>query len=427
MTASLRTVPLRTVLVTGLGVVSPIGAGLPDFLEALRAGTSGTGPVTSFDASAFPCRVAGEVKVPEESLSYPIAGKELRNVKRVSRFAMAAAYEALEDAGLAWRDLSHEERQRLGVWVGTGGGGVTWGEEQYEIYFREGWEKTSVFGLVSALSGMISSDLSTAFGAHGPSHVVTTGCTSSSDALSYAAQAVALGQVDRAVVGGTEAPLARGIFSNFCKMRAMPTCWNDRPEAASRPFDRDRDGFVLGEGAWFVVLEELTTALARDATPYAALAGWASTCDAFHRTRNHPSGEETVRAIETALANAGLSASDVGYVNLHGTATPLNDPVETLAMKKVFGPRAGSIPMSSLKSQVGHPQGASGAGGLVATLLGLRHRFVPPTINLDNPAPDCDLDYVPNASRPWKFDTALVNCISFGSKNTALVVTTRSL
>lgn len=416
----------RTVVVTGLGVVSPIGVGVPAFLDGLRRGASGTRAVTRFDASEFPCRVAAEVTVPEEDLRYPIDGKDLRIAGRVSRLALAAGLEAFEDAGIEWSGLDLDARRRLGVWVGTGGGGVAWGEQQYEIYFRDGWQKTSVFGVVSALPGMISSDLSTAFGAHGPSHVISTGCTSSSDAIGYAAGAIALGQVDRALAGGTEAPLAAGIFSNFCRMKAMPTIWNDAPERASRPFDLHRDGFVLGEGAYFVLLEELESARRRGAVPYATLAGYASTCDAYHRTRNHPSGEETARAIEEALADAGLSAADVGYVSLHGTGTSLNDRVETLAMKRVFAGRSPGIPMSSVKSQVGHPQGASGAAGLAATLLALRHDFLPPTINREVPDPECDLDYVPGSARPGRFDTAVVNCISFGSKNSALVVRRQS-
>jgi 3-oxoacyl-[acyl-carrier-protein] synthase II len=403
--------------------VSPIGVGAAAFLDGLKNGSSGTGPITRFDPSDFPCRVAAEVTVPEENLRYPIEGKDLRIAARVSRLALAAGREAFEDAGIDWTALDLAGQRRLGVWVGTGGGGVAWGEQQYEIYFREGWQKTSVFGVVSGLPGMVSSDLSTAFGAHGPSHVLSTGCTSSSDAIGYATQAIALGQVDCALAGGTEAPLARGIFSNFCRMKAMPTIWNDSPGRASRPFDLQRDGFVLGEGAYFVLLEDLDTAVSRGAVPYGALAGYGSTCDAFHRTRNHPSGEETALAVETALAEAGLSAADVGYVSLHGTGTPLNDRIETLAMRRVFGERAGQIPMSSVKSQVGHPQGASGAAGLTATLLALRHGFYPPTINREFPDPECDLDYVPGTARSGRFDTAVVNCISFGSKNSALVVT----
>lgn len=423
----MRTVTLRPVVVTGIGVVSPLGVGVPVFLAGLKAGRSGLGPITRFDASPFPSRVAGEVKVPETELTYPVEGKDLRTAQRVVRFALAAGREALLDAGVDWTTLPPEEQSRFGVWVGTGGGGVAWGEAQYEVLFRDGWEKTSVFGVLNALVGMSSSELSAAFGAHGPSHVLSTGCTSSSDALGYAARAVALGQVDRALAGGTEACLVPGIFSNFCRMKAMSTGFNDAPQRASRPFDRGRDGFVLGEGAFFFVLEAEEAARARGARPWARLAGYGSTCDAYHRTRNEPSGRETARAIREALAEAELTPDDIGYVNLHGTSTPLNDVVETRAMRLVFGERAPRVPMSSLKSQIGHPQGASGSAGLAATLLALAHGFAPATLNLDDPDPECTLDYVPRAPRAHRFDSALVNCISFGSKNSALVVTARDL
>lgn len=412
----------RAVVITGMGVVSPLGVGVAAFAAALRDAASGVGPITRFDAAPFPCRVAGEVRTPEAELVYPIEGKELRTAPRATRLALAAALEACTTAGLDWRSLSPGEQARFGVWAGTGGGGVAWGESQYEVLYRDGWERTSVFGVVNALVGMVSSELSTAFGAHGPSHVLSTGCTSSSDALGYAAQAVALGHVDRALAGGTEACLTPGIFSNFCRMKAMSTASNDAPAAASRPFDRARDGFVLAEGAWFFLLEAEEAARDRGAAPLAELAGYASTCDAFHRTRNEPSGRETARAVTMALERAGVSGDAVDYVNLHGSATPLNDIVETRAMKLAFGARAAGIPMSSLKSQQGHPQGAAGAAGLAATLIALREGFVPATRNLTEPDRECDLDYVAGTPRPHRVDTAVVNCISFGSKNSALVV-----
>lgn len=412
----------RPVVITGVGVVSPLGVGVPAFAAALRTAASGVAGITRFDAAPYPCRIAGEVRTPEADLAYPIDGKELRTAPRATRLALAAGREAFETAGLDWRRLDAAEQARLGVWVGTGGGGVAWGETQYEVLYREGWERTSVFGVINALLGMVSSELSSAFGAHGPSHVLSTGCTSSSDALGYAAQAVALGQVDRALAGGTEACLTPGIFSNFCRMKAMSTAFNATPEAASRPFDRKRDGFVLAEGAWFFLLEAANVARERGAPILAELAGYASTCDAFHRTRNEPSGRETARAVAEALRMAGATPDDVDYVNLHGTSTPLNDAVETRAMKRVFGARTVAVPMSSLKSQLGHPQGAAGAAGLAATLIALRDGFVPATRNLTDPDPECDLDYVAEGPRLQRVNLAVVNCISFGSKNSALVV-----
>jgi 3-oxoacyl-[acyl-carrier-protein] synthase II len=410
----------RPVVVTGLGAVSPIGVGVDAFRAGLLAGRSGTSAVTAFDASDLPCRVAAALPEPiEPRLAGLVDARTVRTLSRTTRLALVAGAEALAMAGFVPGDDTI-----LGVYAGTGGGGVGWAEEQYETYFRDGWRRTSPYGIVAALPGMLSSDLSSAFGARGPSHVLSTGCTSSSDAIAYAALAVALGWCDAALAGGAEAPLTRGIFANFCRMQAMGTAFNDRPAAASRPFDRDRDGFILGEGAWFVVLETAGAAARRGVRPMARVAGYGSTCDAHHRTRNLPSGAETARAIGAALDAAGVAPERIGYVNLHGSATPLNDRTETLALTTVFGNRAGSIPMSALKSQIGHPQGASGAAGLVATLLGMTEGFVPATINRDHPDPDCGLDVVPKEPRAHRFDAAVVNAISFGSKNSALVVTT---
>lgn len=411
-------------MVTGMGVASPIGVGLAAFREGLQSGRSGTGPITQFDASDLPCRVAGEVLDPLPSLEDLIEKKVLRVMSRTTRLALVAGREALVHAGLISTGANESAvADSLGVWIGTGGGGVGWAEEQYGIYFQEGWRRTSPHGIVAALPGMLSSDLSAAFGAHGPSHVLSTGCTSSSDAIAYAALAVAMGWCDRALAGGAEAPLTHGIVSNFCRMKAVSTAWNDQPAAASRPYDLRRDGFVPGEGAWFVVIEPADLAAQRGARALARLKGYASTCDAHHRTRNHPSGAETARAIRTALESAGVLPGAVGYVNLHGSATPLNDRIESLAMHAVFGEAAHRIPMSALKSQIGHPQGASGAAGLVATILGMHGSFIPPTINCDEPDPDCNLDVVPHRARPHQFEVAVVNAISFGSKNSVLVVT----
>ena len=414
----------RPVVVTGMGVASPIGVGLAAFREGLRSGRSGTGPITLFDASDLPCRVAGEVTDPLPPLDDLVDRKLLRVMSRTTQLAMVAGREALEHAGLRTKGASESAAaDSLGLWTGTGGGGVGWAEQQYEIYFRDGWRRTSPHGIIAALPGMLSSDLSSAFGAHGPSHVLSTGCTSSSDAIAYAALAVAMGWCDAALAGGAEAPLTHGIVANFCRMNAVTTSWNDRPEAASRPYDRRRDGFVPGEGAWFVVLEAADRAADRGARALARLAGYGSTCDAHHRTRNHPSGAETARAIRMALQSAGIPPGDVGYVNLHGSATPLNDRIESLAMHAVFGDGTRKVPMSALKSQIGHPQGTSGAAGLVATIVGMTDGFIPPTINCDEPDPECDLDVVPGEARPHRFETALVNAISFGSKNSTLVVT----
>ena len=260
------------------------------------------------------------------------------------------------------------------------------------------------------------------FDLRGPSYVLSTGCTSSTDALGYALSLIRYGRADRVLSGGADAPIAPGMLRGYCLMKIMTPSWNDEPERGSRPFSRDRDGFVLAEGAWVLLLEELQTARERGASIYAELLGYGATCEAFHRVRLDESGEEPARSMQLALEDAGLAPEQIDYLNLHGTSTLLNDRVETQALKSVFGRRAGSIPASSLKSMIGHPQGACGAAGLVATALALRDSFVPPTINRDEPDPDCDLDVVPHHGREIEVGAALCNTIGFGSKNASLVL-----
>jgi 3-oxoacyl-[acyl-carrier-protein] synthase II len=261
-----------------------------------------------------------------------------------------------------------------------------------------------------------------AFKLRGPSHVVSTGCTSSSDAIYYACQAIASNRADIVVTGGVDAPLAPGILAGFCLMRILTESWNNSPERASRPFSKDRDGFVLGEGAWIYVVERETSARARGARIYAEILGYGSTCDAYHRVRLDDSGAEPARAMRTAIHDAGIGLDDIDYVNLHGTSTDLNDRIETRAVKNCFKERAAAIPMSATKSMVGHPQGASGASGISAILYAMAEGTIPPTLNLEVADPECDLDYVPLKSRPAKVRFALSNCIGFGSKNSALVL-----
>ena len=260
------------------------------------------------------------------------------------------------------------------------------------------------------------------FGLRGPSHVLSTGCTSSTDALGHAMSLIRYGRAERVLSGGTDAPLSPAMLTGFCLMKIMSTAWNDEPERASRPFDRVRDGFVLAEGAWMLVLEELETARRRGATIYAELAGYGSTCEAFHRVRLGESGEEPSRAMVLALEDAATAAEQIDYINLHGTSTPLNDRVETRALKRTFGRRATRIPASSLKSMIGHPQGACGAAGVVVAIQAMRDGFVPPTINRDEPDPECDLDVVPHKGRTQELNAVLCNCIGFGSKNSAIVL-----
>jgi 3-oxoacyl-[acyl-carrier-protein] synthase II len=313
-----------------------------------------------------------------------------------------------------------EQQREIGVALGTGGGGLAFVEEQYRNFFLHG--SPSLFSITAGTHGNLSSELSIQLHLRGPSHVLSTGCTSSTDAIGYAAMLIKNGVVPRMLVGGADAPIATGILSAFEKMRVISTRRWDDPSKSSRPFSKDRDGFVLGEGAWMFILEDRDAALSRGAAILAEVAGYASTCDAYHRVQISPDVIEPVRAMELALQDADLAKDDVGYINLHGTGTDLNDRMETLAVKNCFNSHAEKIPMSSTKSMIGHPQGACGAAGLAATILMMRQHVLHPTINLEVPDPQCDLDYVPNVARKKEVDVAVCNCIAFGSKNSAIVI-----
>src|SRR5205085_5223436 len=282
-------------------------------------------------------------------------------------------------------------------------------------------KQVSIFTIPSGTMGTLSSEVSMRFGFRGLSHVITTGCTSSTDAIAYAMRQIQLGVQPLMLVGGTDSPLAFGIMKGFTLMKIMTESWNHAPEPGSRPFNRDRDGFVLAEGSWMFIVEDYDHARARGARIYAEIAGYGSTCEAFHRVRLEESAEEPARAITMALDEARLAPEDIQYVNLHGTSTELNDRVETRALKIALGKHAGKIPMSGLKSQIGHAQGACGAAGVAASLVAMQHNEIPPTINIEIPDPDCDLDYVPQPGRKAQIEHAICNCVGFGSKNSALV------
>lgn len=409
--------PQKRVVITGIGVVSSNGIGADAFALACIAGRSGISAL-QWDAPHLKSTAAAQV------LNYDSSSvmdhSEARRVPRMIPMALQASREAIAMAGVAFAPDDIAAQQTMGVSLGTGGGGLAFVEEQYRTWFTEG--KGSVYSITSGTHGNLSSELSIALKLRGPSHVMSTGCTSSTDALGYAAMQIRAGIVPMMLAGGADSPIAVGIMTAFEKMRVVSTKHWEDPAQSSRPFSVDRDGFVLGEGAWMFVLEEQEHALARGAKILAEFAGHASTCDAYHRVQIAPEIIEPVRAIELALAQAGATKDEVGYINLHGTSTELNDRMETAAVKKCFGERAGRIPMSSTKSMIGHPQGACGAAGLAATVLCLRRGFIHPTINLDRPDPLCDLDYVPNQARKAAVDVALCNCIAFGSKNSAIVV-----
>jgi 3-oxoacyl-[acyl-carrier-protein] synthase II len=413
------TIP-RKVAITGFGCVTPIGIGRDAFWNSLRNGRSGVRRIESFDPSGYAVQIAGEI--PEFDWKEQLSVKDRQHVPRTVPLALAAAREAVADSNIETGSLSLQQKQKFGVVIGTGGGGLSFTEKQFAFWFSGNAGKGSIYTIPSSTHGGLSSELSMVFGLHGLSHVVSTGCTSSTDAVFYAAQHIALGRQDVMIAGGVDSPISPGILKGFEVMKICTDEWNNEPHRASRPFSRDRSGMVIGEGSWIFVLEEMQAARDRGARIYAEIAGYGSTCDAYHRVRLEENGIEPARAMSLAVDDAGIKPEDVDYINLHGTSTLLNDRIETRAVKRAFGEHAFSIPMSALKSQIGHPQGATGAAGIGATLFALNEGRLPPTINLDEADQDCDLDYVANEGRAGRIETALCNCIGFGSKNSALVL-----
>lgn len=420
---------MRKVVITGVGIASPFGIGWSAWVEGLRSGQSGTRRVSLFDPAApYPgfqgaaggalaCQVAAEI--PDFDAAAWMEPKELSRVPRVVPVALCAASQALQSAGLL--DASEAQKQDIGVLLGSGGGGFSYAESNFARWFGASSGPISPYAISSAIAGMVSSEISIAFGLRGRSHTISDGCTSASDAFGYALDAIRCGRAQTLLCGGADAPITPGTLAAFALMRAVPTHYNDAPGRASRPFDASRDGFVLGEGAWIFVLESEESAKERGAQIWAEIAGYGTTCEAYHRVAlSEP--DEGARAMKMAMQDAQISPEAIDYINLHGTATALNDPLETAAVKMALGKRAMQIPMSATKSQIGHPQGASGAAGIAAALVAMREGFIAPTINLETPAPDCDLDYVPNHSRLAKVEVALCNCLGFGSKNAAVIL-----
>jgi 3-oxoacyl-[acyl-carrier-protein] synthase II len=410
----------KRVVITGMGCVSPNGVGNQAFSQAVLEGRSGVARISRFDPSEIQVQIAGEVRDFDE-LAW-VDKRERKHVSRVLPLALAAASEALKDAGIDAASLPLEEKRRFGVILGSGGGSQEFTEEQYRLFFHQQYKSMSLFCVPTGVMGTLSSELSVRFGLRGSSHVVTTGCTSSTDAFGYSLRQIQSGRLDMVLSGGADAPIALGIVKGFILMKILTDSWNGEPERGSRPFSANRDGFVVAEGAWMFILEEYEHARARGARVLAEVRGYGSTCEAFHRVRLQECGEEPARAIQNAMAEAGISPAEVHYVNLHGTSTQLNDRIETRALKLVLGEQASQVPMSALKSQIGHPQGACGAAGVAATIVAMQNSQLPPTINLENPDPECDLDYVPLAGRKKAIEHAVCNCIAFGSKNSALVL-----
>jgi 3-oxoacyl-[acyl-carrier-protein] synthase II len=415
----------RRVVISGLGVVSTFGVGREVFWDHIRRGISGTRAITEFDASTYPCKVAAPVPPVSMADALTLPGEadedyesraDPRRYSRAALLAVLAAREAWSDAGL------RVDEPGAGVILGSGGGGIDVGEAQYRDFFTSGGRHVTPYAIAVGIVGMISSEVSISLGLRGVSHVLSTGCTSSTDALGYASRLVRTGEADVVLSGGADGCVTPGMIFGFSRMRAVSTAYNDRPSEASRPFDRGRDGFVLGEGAWMYVVEAEERARARGAHVYATVEGYHSTCDAYHRVQMDPDGTEIVAAMSGAIERSGRAVEEIGYVNYHGTSTQLNDAIEARCTRRALGAHADRVPGSSTKSMIGHPQGASGAAGIAATALALSRGFLPPTANLVDQDPACDMDFLPREGRHATIAAALCNCLGFGSKNSAIVL-----
>jgi 3-oxoacyl-[acyl-carrier-protein] synthase II len=403
------------VVVTGMSVVSPLGIGLEDFWSNLVAGKSGVGPITRFDTEGYSTKIGAEVKnfVPEEYMDR----KEARRMDRFTQFGIAAVKMALEDAGLKIDSL---DRDRVGVILGSGIGGIETLEEQHKVLLNKGPGRVSPFFIPMMIANMGPAQIAIIHGIRGCNLITTSACASSNNAIGDSLRLLQRGQLDVMITGGTEAPITPLAVAGFCTMKAMSTR-NDDPAGASRPFDAQRDGFVIGEGAGLLILETLDHARKRGARIYGEVAGYGSNCDAYHITAPDPEGMGAAGSMKLALEDAGLSPDQVDYINAHGTSTPLGDKIETLAVKQVFGPHAYKLAVGSTKSMTGHLLGAAGGLEAVVCLLALQRGVIPPTINLHSPDPECDLDYVPNEARKADLNIALSNSFGFGGHNVTLV------
>ncbi len=406
----------RRVVITGIGILSPVGIGVRENWDAVVSGRSGIGPVTQFDATGFPSTIAGEVKGfdPKAFLSE----KDTRRMDRFIQLGMAAGIEAVRDSGI---EVNEETAERIGVYIGSGIGGVHTIEATALQYAEKGHRRISPFYIPMSIINMIAGNLSIMFGFKGPNLATVTACATSTHAIGEAGRIIEYGDADVMVAGGAEATVTPTSLAGFGNAKAL-SGRNDDPERASRPWDRDRDGFVLSEGAGVVVLEELEYARMRGAQIYAELAGFGMSGDAYHMTSPPEDGEGAARCMRYALRNAGLAADEVQYINAHGTSTPAGDLAETFAIKSAFGAHARRLAISSTKSMTGHLLGAAGGVEAIFTALAIYHGIAPPTINLVNPDPSCDLDYVPNVARPLEIETAMSNSFGFGGTNGSLVL-----
>ena len=405
----------RRVVITGLGIISPLGNDVGSFWQALLAGKNGIGPITTFDSSAFDSQIAGEVKG-FDPLKY-MDSKEAKRMEKFAQYAVAASKQAISDAKL---DLSRENTERIGVLIGCGIGSLRIVEQEYKTYLEKGPSRITPFMIPLMIVNEAAGQVSILLGLKGPNSCVTTACASGSNAIGDAFRIVQYGDADIMISGGTESSITHLGVGGFCSLKALSRK-NDTPEKASRPFDKLRDGFVMGEGAGVVVLEELEHALKRNATIYAEMAGYGMSADAYHMTAPDSSGSGAHRAMRAALLDAGLKPEEIHYINAHGTSTALNDKIESLAIKNTFGAYAHKVAISSTKSMTGHLLGAAGGVEFVVCCLSIRDSVAHPTINQEVPDPECDLDYVPNISRKMKINTTLSNSLGFGGHNATLI------
>jgi 3-oxoacyl-[acyl-carrier-protein] synthase II len=415
---------MRRVVVTGLGMVTPLGCGAEPTWKRLLKGESGAGKIDSFDVSDLACKIACEIPRGDGSNAtfnpdQWMEPKEQRKVDEFILFAMCAARQALDDAG--WRPTSYDEQTTTGVLIGSGIGGIEGIAETAIQLHEKGPRRVSPFFIPGRIINLASGFVSIAFGLKGPNHAVVTACSTGAHAIGDAARLVALGDADVMVAGGAESPVNRISLAGFSALRALSTNFNDDPTRASRPYDKDRDGFVMGEGAGVVVLEALDHAKARGAKIYAELIGYGMSGDAYHITAPAPDGDGALRCMKGAIRTAGISTGDIDYINAHGTSTPLGDEIELGAVQKLVGNAAGRMSMSSTKSCIGHLLGAAGAVEAIFSILAIRDRVVPPTINLDNPSVDTPIDLVPHQARKRDVDTVLSNSFGFGGTNASLI------
>lgn len=405
----------RRVVITGLGAVTPVGLSVKETWENILAGKSGIAAITSFDVSEFPVRIGGSVK--NFDITTIIPQKEAKKMDTFIHYGLAAGKEAIEDSGLV---ITDENAERIGVAIGAGIGGLPGIEAGYDTYLKGGPRKISPFFVPSNIINMIAGNLSIMFGLKGPNIAIATACSSGTHNISSAGRMIQYGDADVMIAGGAEMSTCHMGIGGFAALRALSTR-NDDPEAASRPWDRDRDGFILGDGAGVIVLEEYEHAVKRGAKIYAELAGSGMSSDAYHMTSPSVGGEGAARCMKSAMADAGLSADQIDYINAHGTSTPAGDAGETQAIKTAFGSAAQKIAVSSTKSMIGHLLGAAGGVEAIFSILAIRDQVAPPTINLDNPDPECDLDYVPNIARPMPIEVTMSNSFGFGGTNGTVI------